>query len=47
MNEKKAYVNPELNIIYELSDIITTSSAVGVSPPDIGDIDQDGWNSWG
>ena len=47
MVEKQIYVDSKIEVIDEMSDIITTSSIVGVSPPDINDIDKDGWNSWG
>ena len=45
MEGKENYVNPQINVIDfgMKSDIITTSSNVGVLPPDWGDIDQDSW----
>ena len=45
METKKNYVDAEINVIFlDLnSDIVTTSSGVSVSPPNIGDVDQDSW----
>ena len=45
METKKNYVDAEIKVLFlgVNSDIITTSSDVSVSPPDVGDIDNGSW----